>query len=232
MYTKINQKGQYCLYPGTTIVSMIDSKDLVFWQKIHDSLMRAKTICKYFSPLPFTSYHMTLVALDTVVDAGEQRWELYIDTRLPKYQELHNDLIAIYQSLQEVRVRILREDCGITLDVMPSDLTVDENLKLSKKHGIMRGVPQNYHITLAYQFKDISSEDHKLIVDELRNMQTMFKQKGKIQLEPPRVYYFRGMTEFILWDAKENPFNNKILKMEDAEETEHHETEGMACKVM
>ena len=76
---RIDEKGQYCPVPGTTVVSAIQEADTEFWRTVYNKLKSCPTVCRYYAPLPHTSYHMTAIALDTVDDVPESEdWTTFI----------------------------------------------------------------------------------------------------------------------------------------------------------
>lgn len=202
---KIDSKGQYCHFPGTTVVSAIQAADQDFWRRVHDRLKNSPTICKYYSPLPYESYHMTTAALDTKHMAKDKNWKEFIDERTPFYSELHNDLLAD-PIFPEVQFGLLSEASGITLEVTLSTEQIAAIQKFAQKHGCEESVPHCFHITLAYQYQSFPAEDHLKIIQELRAVSQMLKQKKKIGLEPPKLCYFQDMTCFTPWDGEKNPF--------------------------
>ncbi len=56
---KINAEGEYLPFYGYTSVSMLSSKTSSVLQNI-EQLISQTIIGKYYSPLPHTTYHMTL----------------------------------------------------------------------------------------------------------------------------------------------------------------------------
>ncbi len=75
---KINAEGEYLPFYGYTSVSMLSSKTSSVLQNI-EQLISQTIIGKYYSPLPHTTYHMTLFNIYCMASSPippVQRWTL------------------------------------------------------------------------------------------------------------------------------------------------------------
>jgi hypothetical protein len=86
--SKVDQKGTYLRFPGTTVIC--DIVDTKAWSEFHKVLMSKTNWRKYFSPLPFESFHVTIKGINTSVRdfAGERT---FFDDILTNFQRF--DLI-------------------------------------------------------------------------------------------------------------------------------------------
>ncbi len=207
MHTKINDEGQYCPFPGTTVIASIQEADLPFWQTVYNVLNDSPIIRQYYTPLPPESYHMTFFSLPTIKDIAEpEKWPEFIQENMPSYRVLHNALQLQQQNFPEIRFRLLSEAGGITLEVKPSREQVKVIRQLAEQHHCKERIPSYFHITLAYQYKSLTAEDHPHIIKALAPLHHAFKQKAQTTLNPPGLYYFNDMTCFKPWAGVTNPF--------------------------
>ncbi|CAM4430230.1 MAG: hypothetical protein LEGION0398_MBIBDBAK_01338 [Legionellaceae bacterium] len=90
-FKKIDSNGIYTKFPGLTIIASIMEKDFLFFQKIYNCFTQ-DLIKKYYSPLPFDSYHITTVNLYTEKSDGGNNWGDFIKGNESFFQRLHNYL--------------------------------------------------------------------------------------------------------------------------------------------
>lgn len=204
---RIDEKGQYCPISGTTVVSAIQASDTQFWRMVYNHLKNCPTICRYYAPLPYTSYHMTAIALDTIDDVSQdENWPAFINEKMPFYSELHKALSA-QKIVPNIRFDFLSEFNLIVLAVSLPPEQVEAIQNMAKRHDCKNGIPMNFHITLAYQYDtNLTREDCDKINEELEPLRRLFAQKKRIKLDPPKLCYFNNMTHFTPWDGSTNPF--------------------------
>lgn len=199
---KINETGQFLPYPGTTVVSPVQPSKL--WHEIHEKLSQDPLISHYFSVLPETSYHMTLMSLFN--ENGTPNWHDFINRHLPWFQRLHT-------SIQSMKLQP-RGAWGspvtsviIYLPIYLDKSTTTKILHLASEYQIEGKVP-DFHVTLAYAYKPIPKETWKEIDLKAQELlRPLLSSHGStIALEEPRLCYFRSMKEFTPWDGNTNPF--------------------------
>ena len=213
MGNRIDENGQYSPLAGTTVISTIQDSDNGFWRLIHNQLKKSPTICRYYAPLPYTSYHMTCFALDTIEDISpNEDWITFINQKTTFYSQLHNAL-STSQILPNIKFGYLSDRNLIVLQVELSSKEMDAITKFATQYGCEEGIPMCFHITLAYQYNDFAEEDYREILKELEPLQNIFKQKKTILFSPPKLCYFNDMTHFTPWDGKTNPFVTPPLSL-------------------
>ena len=82
------------------------------------------------------------------------------------------------------------------------------------KVGLPSKVPSSFHITLAYQFKEIPSDKKSLIEIEIqRAINKVINSHGRtFIIAEAKLVYFQDMTKFTQWDAKSNPFRKEAFE--------------------
>ena len=209
-FQKINDEGQFCAFPGITIVAAIPAESLNVWKTIYDCINEDQTIRRYYTPLPYTSYHMTAINLYTEHHHDADDWEDFITKEMPFFQQLQADFAS--KALQP----------QITIDALTMSGAIQLRLKLPPEqeimireiahhHGVEAGIPPKFHITLAYQYQSISPQEASLIKNKLNDkLKAWFNpQQPVITLDSPQLCYFNDMTQFIPWHGDTYPFKSK-----------------------
>ena len=89
---KIDEHGDYCPFPGITVIAGILDQDFPLWQRVHNVIESSELIRPYFTALPYESYHMTTTDLFTEQFDGADHWETFVHDKLPFFQALHAKL--------------------------------------------------------------------------------------------------------------------------------------------
>ena len=199
---KINNCGEYRPFAGVTVISPVVQENTTFWSELH-TLVSNPVLVKYFTPLPYESYHMTTNNL--YIKENCDNWHEFIDTHLVFFERF-SDNLAKYSFQPQVTITGVTTDGAIQLSVhfcLPDQ--EDTIFRIGEKHKCEEGIPSQFHITLAYQYKKITREDKPVfdaaiqaIRDTTRNCQ--------ITLNPPGLHIFNDMTHYTPWDGKTNPF--------------------------
>ncbi|MDR3443527.1 MAG: DUF1868 domain-containing protein [Legionella sp.] len=203
--TKINNQGQYTIYPGITTIATIQKQDDEFWQKIHN-MVKIPLISDYFAPLPYESYHMTTINLYTERDDGGEDWGHFVTKKLAFFKALHADL-AKNAFQPTIKLQSIK-----SADVLQLCVEIAENQKASietvaKTFDLQTKIPKVFHITLAYQYKLTALNHRKKIKHHLEeHLEQFFAERSPLQLNSPSLTYFNDMTAFTPWDALSNPF--------------------------
>lgn len=204
---KIDKFGNYLSFPGVTIIAPVLLDDRPFWHTLHARLMACKHLPAYFAPLPSESYHMTTNNLFTQLSDGDDDWPGVIDRALPILQQMHVHLTeCAFAPAANVQSFIDKGAIQLVLELTPEQVNTIETL--AKKFGIEWGIPQPFHMTLAYQFKYMDPEMAEIIRLEIKStLDEVFRTHANvIQLQTPQLHIFHDMTEFTRWDASSNPF--------------------------
>ena len=204
---RVNEKGQYCPVPGTTVISMIQESDTHFWKTVYNRLKDSPTLCQYYTPLPHTSYHMTGFSLDIIDDIPENEdWTAFIDKKIPFYSRLHETL-SVSNLRPQIKFGVLNATRIIVLEVCLSPEQKNALEELAKECHCENNMPWLFHITLAYQHnKDLTNEAYDKITAELKSLSRIFEEKNTITLAPLELCYFEDMTRFVPWNGATNPF--------------------------
>lgn len=205
---KIDKFGNYIPFPGVTIIAPVLSGDALFWQNLHSRLMACTHLSSYFTLLPSTSYHMTTNNLFTQFSVGDDNWPEFIDRCLPKLQEIHARLREFaFSSVAKVLSYSNNWAIQLVLELSPDQIKTIKDI--AKEFDIAWGIPENFHMTLAYQYKHMNPRMGEIIdleisaaLDDILRMHT----HPIIRLQAPKLHIFHDMTAFTPWDASSNPF--------------------------
>jgi hypothetical protein len=212
-FKKIDNGGNYCHFPGVTVVANIAKNEYYsMWDDIYSELKGNNLIIKYYSLLPVDSYHMTTIGLYTRREVPEN-WNDFFDKNLPFFESLSVDIEDRYH----FQPKISSFDTGKASSVIYVNLSLDSeqaatNFDLAKKHNLV-GHLFPYHLTFGYQYKGFEDMSlQKAVQEELDRIVNNVKEKYQISkenlltLESPHLCYFHDMTKFIQWNGTFNPF--------------------------
>lgn len=208
MLTKIDSKGNYLEYPGITIIAPIENNlrtDNLGLQTIYHAIKESPLLSRYYAPLPYKSYHVTTCNLYTKEEQVTD-WDNFITTRLDFFQMLSARLME-NQFIPQVSIEEV-QTCGalqLLLELPENQRNIIESI--AKEFNIEEGIPQFFHMTLAYEYKGIWDRKIYLdIKDEFAKIIANFSAQ-KIILKAPTLASFESMKKFTPWDGKVNPFN-------------------------
>jgi hypothetical protein len=152
----------------------------------------------YYSPLPMSSYHMTLMNLEVKRDSTPTNQWL-INRRIT-YTNSFLFLLQLNLPLEGIEVEIT--DLEVTNRVAYLSVRV-VNDAVSKLMNEFRDKTMSafnindqalkFHITLAYSYKAV---DLAKMYVELDSLRTFVKQK-RLVLDIPKLYFFEDMTRFV-----------------------------------
>jgi hypothetical protein len=205
---KLDSNGQYCPYPGLTIVSAIGLTNIDLWTKIYESLNNSIHIKSYFALLPLDSYHMTTINIFTKKRDGGSNWNSFVEERLSWFQSIHEEI-----NLNQFQPRITAYKPELAWETIYLSLQIDneqieKNKLLAKKYNLEHLVPSELHLTLGYLYKGLDDDNKKIVLNEFESimndvLKTVYEP---IIFDSPKLTYFNDMTKFIPWDGKFNPF--------------------------
>jgi hypothetical protein len=199
---KIDQNGKYLPFAGVTVISPVVQEDTTFWSELH-TLVSNPVLVKYFTPLPYKSYHMTTNNL--CVQASYDDWHEFIDRNLSFFEALSNELLNnVFEPTVAITGLTTDGAIQLTVNFNPSDQE-DHVLTIARKYKCIDGVPFQFHITLAYQYKPISHKDILAFNTAIQAIQEKTNRQQLI-LNPPKLHNFNDMTHYTPWDGTSNPF--------------------------
>ena len=187
-------------------------------------IKKSKVLSKYYSALPYKSYHMTLFniwsmaskPIPPVQDWLDKGNELPNGSLLPK-SVLKNELLAAKQACRTH----VNNDFTVTWKCrgkykLSLSAIVDENtfskIKAYRaecakifKHEDKNLMKIGYHITLGYLYKEPEKDALTLIDNELEKLGNLIlKVTGKnIKLQHGDVYWYKSMTHFWEYTGRE-----------------------------
>ncbi len=195
---KIDEHGNYCVFPGVTVVSSICSDDYELFQKIYDCLAKNDSIKAYYRPLPMESYHVTFYDLYTKKRVMSD-WRIFIAEKQSYFQKIRNVLqtnnfqpkLRFYDTYVSgvIMICLYLEDFQQLL----SDSIAETINATGNKVG-------EFHMTLGYQYKSIPHEAARDIRDEIRRTMSSLLIDSEFVLNSPQLCYFNNMTAFIPWE--------------------------------
>lgn len=210
---KINSSGKFLRFPGVTVISSIGEKNSEIWKDLYQELNKSQLIQKYYSLLPSESYHLTTINLYTEKNDGGIHWGLFIEKELPWFQRLNDELhIREFQPKITVVKAIVGRSALLLLVELDSN-QVKKNLDLAQAFSLEKKIPEEFHITLGYPYKDIPNGDRKKIEEETQKIVEKILRSGSssFDFKEPELCYFTDMTKFLPWDGRMNPFSEAKL---------------------
>ena len=203
---KIDPSGNYLPFSGMTVIAPVNPAETI-WQEIHTILSSNKTLLRYFSLLPATSYHCTLFSLPDEGMANIARnWRADIKPLLPALSQLQQQLtktpISLTPSFKHINA------AGVLQIIMTVPQTQADNINQHKAdiYGATRYKESTErHITLAYQFKPIKKSHEDSITETLLQVVKKLEQIEDLSLQPAHVCTFKDMTAFTRWSIPQIP---------------------------
>ncbi len=211
---KIDRFGAFCKFQGVTIVSHANSSCYLVWNKVYQILSRDAVVCQSFSLLPPDSYHITTTNLYTQEGISEHGWSSLISGNLDFFQTISSELVGSFKHefAAAVNPRLINIKGVLQLFfLLPDDFQQAINT-VASAHGLEGNIPPSFHVTLAYQNKPISSHDVRHLDALMSNIVHVLNSLGPLNFDPPRLCSFNDMTNFEIWDGKDNPFIEEIAK--------------------
>jgi hypothetical protein len=205
-FKKIDEQGNYLEFPGVTVIANVGNTNQHLWENIHNCLLSSPTLCAYFAPLPLKSYHMTTCNLYTKKEYPWD-WLPFMSAQLPDFQKI-NEQLALMQFNPSVFIKQINffPALQLMLTLPPDQEKIIQHV--ADKFGLQNKVPSVFHITLAYGYRGIDTEENfKAIQSEVHKLMVLCQQYDKkIVLSPPQLTFFNNMGQFIPWDGSSNPF--------------------------
>lgn len=204
---KVDNVGKFKDYPGVTIIAPIADVDENFFNELFENLRSIEQLTDYYALLPKSSYHMTTHNLHT---AKEKRWTKYMSSGLERFKKIH-------YHMQHLDVRP-----AVNVENIITKKTIKLKLKVSHKHekiikliagelGLEDKIPDSFHITLAYLYRDISDTQLSLLQANVKSvfknlMATYGYHEKTFRLQQASLYYFSDMTCYTPWNGESKLF--------------------------
>lgn len=186
---KINTDGKYRNYEGWSVISMLEN-DFKF---LENYIQKNNLLKSYFSALPSTSYHITI---HTIWSEGSPQlkslyrynysllYRLFLECNKDTWSTLQLKIEKIYFNEENIGILIKRQPVMDRL--AKTCATICENN--------IDNIP-NYHVTLAYKYKDINDKDLEKIRHEVNILNILFENQT-VNIKRPSVYSFSDMTKY------------------------------------
>lgn len=205
---KINSEGQYVSYSGYTVISLV--KDYQRYLDIEDFIRSSPILSKYMTPLPASSYHVTIFDIFSQRNIPEK----YKCTSGPVpsqcwiqvLENLRSDLSAIQKICSNVSEKISFQKIKFNLKMDPGRalgiggalsneyLASDIRKQCFLIFPLSRRPIMKYHLTLAYLYKKITVDNMEDIKKELDKLWYLIPLEQS--LLQPGVFYFEKISEF------------------------------------
>lgn len=205
--------GDYETFAGVTLIAPVaDRLTNPGWAAVHDLLARDPVLRACYTPLPVTSYHMTVHPLATVssvpgstpraFDAVLARWQ-------PALAALANETTA--QPFAPAGTLAGVHAGGIVVlavDLAPADAAAARALRA--RVAALTGLPAldgyRQHITLAYRHAAPAPGDRARLRAALARLETVLRREvlaragGRLRFAPAQLMLFHDMTRFVPTD--------------------------------
>ncbi|CAF0803323.1 unnamed protein product [Didymodactylos carnosus] len=184
---KIDINGNYVPFHGYTIMSHVEHPLPEQLVKLHEYLVRSK-FSDYFSFLPKFSYHVTLNPLINV--------EMKRDEAILKEAQMNIDKL---ETGTKCMVKQLTRKDKLQLEIELIEPFLNTILKplqaqWTKLDTILMKYEEKWHLTLAYQYRNITDEA-QVILDEIIKNWTQFP--FEISLDPITICEHQDMTDYV-----------------------------------
>ncbi|CAF2516571.1 unnamed protein product [Rotaria sp. Silwood2] len=189
---KIDIHGNYVHFPGYTIVSHAIhplSKQLIDLV----NYLTSSELTKYYSFLPITSYHVTINPLENVHDEHKS----LLEQEQHKLKEQNTSMICTAEKFvctKCILIEVLFKD-----DYNQNFETIIKNVRSNdlQEAKILYNYKQPWHLTLAYQYKDIENNEIKTKLEQIiKNIPQTLKPPFHILLDHVRICHYNDMTKF------------------------------------
>jgi len=199
---KIDDDGNYLPFPGYTVIFKTSPDSSGTWRNIHNELLnKLPSLAKYYSILPFESWHVTAINLftKTAVEDDNLDWSKYVASQQRFFSQL-SDVIKQDLFTPVITYSGLRVDGSVHIMVSLDETSKEKVEALAKYYGYQHNLPRHFHMTLGYQYKHLKNKELDALKLELAPfIQDCFRNMS-VALEPAQVCYFDDMTAFVPWD--------------------------------
>jgi hypothetical protein len=188
---KIDIHGNYAPFPGYTIVSHALHPLPKALADLYNFLSSSE-LRNYYSFLPITSYHVTINPVENVRDEHipllkeEQR----------KLKERDTTSVCTVEKL--IRSKGISIEVQFKEDQNPNFENHLNNVRSPelRQVNVLHPYAQSWHLTLAYQYKDIENDEVKNRLDQIIQNITSTLPPFTIPLDHMRICHYNDMTKF------------------------------------
>lgn len=233
---KIDSDGNYLPFPGYTVIFKTNSGASDMWHGINEKLLNNKyPLTKYYSILPSESWHVTAINLFTkdLIEDNNLEWDTYVKSQQGFFSQL-SALIKQDSFVPVITYSDLRVEGVIQVMVSLDEKTKEKVTALAAHYGYQNNVPQHFHMTLGYQYKNLNNAQFEALKEELAPFIKDCFENMRVALKPAEVCSFDDMTAFIPWDSDkkrtqqlykhsifEQPINSDESKNEGGSSSSH-----------
>ena len=189
---KIDTEGNYLPFPGYTIVSHAihplpkPLADLV-------NYLSASELKNYYSFLPSASYHVTINPLENV----HNEHKALLNEAQRKLNEQDTTVICVAEKLIRSKVILIEVQFKDDDNQTFQNLIKTVRSKELQQANILHNYALSWHLTLAYQYKDIENNEIQARLNEiLENLPQSSTFPFELPLDHIRICYYKDMTKF------------------------------------
>ena len=131
-----------------------------------------------------------------------------MEDQLPWFRKLNERLkIGLFKP-QVIKVEPELSGQTIQLLIQLGTPQKEKIISLAKELSLVNKVPNRFHLTLGYLYRDISDKNKKVVKKEFKLLinHILNPSLDSIEFLEPKLCYFQDMVYFIPWDGKINPF--------------------------
>ena len=189
---KIDDQGRYLPFAGYTMVSnalhplpkaLLDAVDFLSSSELRN----------YYSFLPAKSYHVTINPLENVHD--EHISLLHDEQR--KLKERDTSMVGTAEKLarsKSIHIEIQLKSTHISVDSLVSAARSTE----LRDANVLHPHPMPWHLTLAYQYRDIEDDETKTRLDGIVNSVSVSSQfPFDLPLDHIHICRYEDLTQFL-----------------------------------
>ena len=207
---KLNNKGEYTHFPGVTIISGVDPRQLDLWCQVHACLLRCELAASHYAPLPFESYHMTAINLFVeAISASDEidSWGSFLRKNRGFFHQL-DDFCKKNQFVPEIEMIEVDVSASIRLHLRLPEHQKNLIRSFAHQFNLTARMPDVFHMTLGYKYSPCSLSQRQAIQDELQQglFDIIHSYTEPLRLLTPTLSYFQNMTAFVPWDGQDYPF--------------------------
>ena len=203
---KIDGKtGDFFTYSGITIIANVKDR-LVSgsqWEEAHNFIARDPVLSKYYTPLPCSSYHMTVCGLPTVAgqkDKSPKTFNAYLVKNKEAFINLWNMMNKDDQYIPEGTMTGIGGSSviSITMDHSVKSATHGKRIcdACCRDLGVKHSASYRSHITLAYKYRSIGIFDQISVKKAIGRLWKILKVL-EVEFEPANLMIFQDMTAFV-----------------------------------
>lgn len=208
---KLNDLGEYQTFPGITLISHVADRSKAggLWERVHKFVSEDPALRAVYSPLPASSYHMTIFPLlthhETRMDGPQ------FDRMVWHYREGYKRIFAAIREPEPLLVRPrfravhARGILGLVLDIPDKEVfarVLDVRHLVTKELRLPGADTYTYHITLGYKYNSFPGKSTvQQLKKSMERLEAIINEgladtDGLIPLDQTEITLFDSMTEF------------------------------------